>query len=230
MELGAEISEITLRRLVWRCLVCTDRFFFLPCLRLVAVFAVPEKKKIKKNALSNIKDVILLPRRARDKSPPLWALLLLSPLTFIASQIIFPQTCHPSCLSGILPCPHLIKMFSPLFSSLLMVCALRKLCIFTANLSVFRQIFIYSHVFSEDSSFLLRFSQYLPNQIAFTLGKDQKIIYDSVLLVNMMSKVLELYLFAVFLRVGWEKWVCLISLVQLDQRENWIIIKPSLAR
>lgn len=136
------------------------RQIFFPSLPQIgsSVCCAWEKKK-KKNALSNIKDVILLPRRARDKSPPLWALLLLSPLTFIASQIIFPQTCHPSCLSGILPCPHLIKMFSPLFSSLLVVCALRKLCIFTANLSVFRQIFVYSHVFSEGSSFLLRFSQ-----------------------------------------------------------------------
>lgn len=123
------------------------RQIFFPSLPQIgsSVCCAWEKKKKKKNALSNIKDVILLPRRARDKSPPLWALLLLSPLTFIASQIIFPQTCHPSCLSGILPCPHLIKMFSPLFSSLLMVCALRKLCIFfffTANLCVFRQIFI----------------------------------------------------------------------------------------
>lgn len=129
MELGAEVSEITLRRLVWRCLVCTDIFSFpasdcyqcLLCLR-------------KKSVLSNIKDVILPPSRARDKSPPLWALLLLSPLTFIASGIFFPPTCHPSCLSGILPCPHLIKMFSTLFSSLLMVCALRKMCIFAASL------------------------------------------------------------------------------------------------
>lgn len=135
MELGAEISEITLRRLVWRCLVCTDRFFFpsLPQIGSTVCCAWEEKKK---NVLSNIKDVILLPSRAQDKSPLLWALLLLSHLTFIASQIIFPQTCHQSCLSGILPCPHLIKMFSPPFSPLLIVCALRKLWVFAAGLCV----------------------------------------------------------------------------------------------
>lgn len=150
MELEAEISEITLRRLVWRCLVCTDIVFFpfSSSVRLVAVFAVPEKKcffffyQILK---------MLSRRRVELGTSRLHSelRLLLPPLTFIASEIIFPKTCHRSCLSGILPRPHLRKMFfSPsLFPSLTKrVCFLGQIILFISSKSAaFRRGFFFFH-------------------------------------------------------------------------------------
>lgn len=140
MELEAEISEITLRRLVWRCLVCTDIVFFfsLFLLRQIGSCVCCAWKKVFFFFLSNIKDVIPPPSRARYKSPSLWAAAFTS-----SSDLYRLGNNFSKDLSSVVSLWYFTSstfeknVFLALLISLLTLCALTKRVCFLGQIILF---------------------------------------------------------------------------------------------